>query len=177
MALKTLHFVPGLSRTPFLFFPRYLTNIFPKHILQKEKVSRIGNMKISKVDPGKLVDSFSPRAGPVRLNMTTMHRTNIAMRQATSAVPKTMLNNLFPCKQINTSTSLRRPSAWIQQHRQTLYSTLPLSKLNWIWYRTLSNKVVARHMPTVIVLHSLPTQIWQVQLGRPPLKSKVSSSA
>ena len=30
MALKTFHFVPGLSRTPSLFFPRYLTNIFSK---------------------------------------------------------------------------------------------------------------------------------------------------
>ena len=28
MALKTFHFVPGLSRTPLLFFPRYFTNIF-----------------------------------------------------------------------------------------------------------------------------------------------------
>ena len=28
MALKTFHFVPGLSRTPLLFFLRYLTNIF-----------------------------------------------------------------------------------------------------------------------------------------------------
>ena len=30
MALKTLHFVQGLSRTPLLFIPRYLTNIFRK---------------------------------------------------------------------------------------------------------------------------------------------------
>ena len=28
MAFKTLHFVPGLSRTPLLFIPRFLTNIF-----------------------------------------------------------------------------------------------------------------------------------------------------
>ena len=28
MALKTFHFVPGLSRTPLLFIPRYLTNVF-----------------------------------------------------------------------------------------------------------------------------------------------------
>ena len=30
MALKTLHFVKGLSRTPLLFIPRYYTNIFSK---------------------------------------------------------------------------------------------------------------------------------------------------
>ena len=58
MDLKTLHFVPGLSRTPLLFIPRSLTNIFFKNMLQKEK-SR--ELEISKVDPGKLVDSFSPR--------------------------------------------------------------------------------------------------------------------
>ena len=34
MALKTLHFVQGLSRTPLLFIPRYLTNIIFKNILQ-----------------------------------------------------------------------------------------------------------------------------------------------
>ena len=65
MALKTLHFVPGLSRTPLLFIPRYLTNLFFQHILQKETISRNENLKISKVDPGRLVDSFSPRDGPV----------------------------------------------------------------------------------------------------------------
>jgi len=32
MAFKTLHFVQGLSRTPLLFIPRYLTNIFPGNI-------------------------------------------------------------------------------------------------------------------------------------------------
>ena len=37
MALKTLHFVQGLSRTPLLFIPRYLTNVFFKNILQKQK--------------------------------------------------------------------------------------------------------------------------------------------
>ena len=37
MALKTFHIVPGLSRTALSFIPRYLTNIFSKHILQKEK--------------------------------------------------------------------------------------------------------------------------------------------
>ena len=65
MAFKTIHFIPGLSRTPLSFIPRYLTNIFFEHILQKQQISRIENLKISKVDPGKFVDSFSPRDGPV----------------------------------------------------------------------------------------------------------------
>ena len=38
MALKTLHFVQGLSRTPLLFIPRYLTNKMFTHILQKENL-------------------------------------------------------------------------------------------------------------------------------------------
>ena len=37
MALKTFHIVQGLSTTPLLFIPRYLTNIFFEHILQKGK--------------------------------------------------------------------------------------------------------------------------------------------
>jgi len=40
MALKTIHFVQGLSRTPLLFIPRYLTNILSKQILQNNKKSR-----------------------------------------------------------------------------------------------------------------------------------------
>ena len=55
MALKTIHFVQGLSRTPLLFIPRYITNIFFKHILQQQKISRIGNLKICKSkNPGSL---------------------------------------------------------------------------------------------------------------------------
>jgi len=43
MVLKTFHFVPGLSRTPLLFIPRYLTNIFfRKYVLKKIKT---GNRK------------------------------------------------------------------------------------------------------------------------------------
>ena len=38
MALKTFHFVQGLSRTPLLFIPRYLTNIFSENSLQKENL-------------------------------------------------------------------------------------------------------------------------------------------
>ena len=37
MALKTFHIVQGPSRTPLLFFPRYLTTRFPKHIWQHKK--------------------------------------------------------------------------------------------------------------------------------------------
>ena len=48
MALKTLHFVQGPSRTPVLFIPRYLTNIFSGNILQIEESSnnrKYGNLK------------------------------------------------------------------------------------------------------------------------------------
>ena len=45
MDLKTFHFVQGRSRTPLLFIPRYLTNIFSENMLQKEQISRIGNLK------------------------------------------------------------------------------------------------------------------------------------
>ena len=50
MALKTLHIVQGLSRTPLLFIPRYYTNIFFKNILQKEKLEnrKSENLKIQK---------------------------------------------------------------------------------------------------------------------------------
>ena len=37
MALKTFRFVQGLSRTPLLFIPRYLTNKLFDNILQKDK--------------------------------------------------------------------------------------------------------------------------------------------
>ena len=43
MALKTLNFVQGLSRTPLLFIPRYYTNIIFENMLQTEKISRIDN--------------------------------------------------------------------------------------------------------------------------------------
>ena len=45
MALQTLHFVQGLSRTPLLFIPRYLTNIIFENIFPR-KISRIENLKI-----------------------------------------------------------------------------------------------------------------------------------
>ena len=40
MALKTLHFVQGPSRTLLLFIPRYRTNIFFENILQIEEISK-----------------------------------------------------------------------------------------------------------------------------------------
>ena len=51
MALKTVHFVQDLSRTPLLFIPRYLTIIFFKNNSQKENLE---NLAISKIDHGKL---------------------------------------------------------------------------------------------------------------------------
>ena len=41
-------FVQGLSRTPLLFIPRYLTHIFSKIILQKDKISIIENLELQK---------------------------------------------------------------------------------------------------------------------------------
>jgi hypothetical protein len=56
MAIKTFHIVQGLSMTPLLFIPRYLTNIYVKHIFGKnKKQSRIDNLKIWKSEnPGSL---------------------------------------------------------------------------------------------------------------------------
>ena len=60
MALKTIRFVQGLSRTPLLFIPRYLTNMFSKYMLQKTKISRIKNPKIWKSkNPGSLTGARS----------------------------------------------------------------------------------------------------------------------
>ena len=36
MALKAFHIVHALSRTPLLFIPRYLTNIFPERFLRNK---------------------------------------------------------------------------------------------------------------------------------------------
>jgi len=52
IAIRTIHFVQGLSRTPLLFIPRYLTTIFPKRISQNKKQQldnrKSGNQKIQK---------------------------------------------------------------------------------------------------------------------------------
>ena len=50
MALETLHFVQGLSRTPLLFIPRYLTNLFFENIFQKQNLEnrQSENLKFQK---------------------------------------------------------------------------------------------------------------------------------
>ena len=50
MASNTLHFVQGLSRTPLLFIPRYLTNIMFENISpkQKSRESKIWKSEMSK---------------------------------------------------------------------------------------------------------------------------------
>ena len=63
MALKTFNFVQGLSRTPLLLFldisPTYLKT---KHFVKTNNIE-IENLKISKIDPGKLeVASFRTAA-------------------------------------------------------------------------------------------------------------------
>ena len=60
MAFKTFHIVQGLSRTPFLFFPRSLTTRFFNNILQKERISKIENLNIWKSkNPGSLTSAQS----------------------------------------------------------------------------------------------------------------------
>ena len=58
-------FCPGSLQDTFIIY----SSISHQHIFQKclakRKISKIENLEISKVDPGKLVDSFSPRDGPV----------------------------------------------------------------------------------------------------------------
>ena len=61
LEMAFIRIVQGLSRAPLLFIPRYLTNIFSEHMFARKK----RELTISKVDPGKLDDSFSPRDGPV----------------------------------------------------------------------------------------------------------------
>jgi hypothetical protein len=50
MALKTIHFVQGLSRTPLLFIPRYLTNIFSKYFPKRKQLEnrKSENLKFQK---------------------------------------------------------------------------------------------------------------------------------
>ena len=58
-------FCPGSLRDTFIIYSSISHQHIFKNILQKEKISMIGILEISKVDPGKLDDSFSPRDGPV----------------------------------------------------------------------------------------------------------------
>ena len=50
MALKTLHFVQGLSRTPLLSIPRYLTNIILENISPQKYIEnrKSENLKFQK---------------------------------------------------------------------------------------------------------------------------------
>ena len=57
MASKTLHIVEGLSRTPLLFIPRYLTNIFFEN-MSPIFFSIIENLKIRNFkNPGSLTSA------------------------------------------------------------------------------------------------------------------------
>ena len=63
MALKTFHFVQGLSRTPLLFIPRYYTNIIFKNDLPNKKDSIIENLEIWKSkNPGSLTGAQATEA-------------------------------------------------------------------------------------------------------------------
>ena len=62
-------FCPGSLQDTFIIY----SSISHQHNFQTyvaKKKSVIGNLEISKVDPGKLVDSFSPRDGPVLLSFS-----------------------------------------------------------------------------------------------------------
>ena len=49
MTLTTLHFVQGLSRTPLLFVPRYLTTRFPKNCFFDNSGWNWGGLEVSRV--------------------------------------------------------------------------------------------------------------------------------
>ena len=68
MTLKTFHFVPGLSRTPLLFFPRYLTNIFLQNISLKKQISKNENQQNLKNRSWKVRWFVFARDGPVNEN-------------------------------------------------------------------------------------------------------------
>ena len=54
MAFKTLHFVQGFSRTPLLFIPRYLTNIFSKILSKKKNLENRKSENLTFQKPGSL---------------------------------------------------------------------------------------------------------------------------
>ena len=70
MALKTIHFVQGLSRTPLLFIPRYYTNICFEKILQNKKISRIENLGIWKSKKPRFTNR-SPEKGIKKVAIST----------------------------------------------------------------------------------------------------------
>ena len=66
MASKTLYIVQGLSRTPLLFIPRYLTNLFFQTYFQKENLEnrksenlKFRNFQLTNKCPEKL-DFLNP---------------------------------------------------------------------------------------------------------------------
>ena len=77
MTFKTFHIVQGLSRTPLLFIPRYLTSRFFKIILQKNKNlenHKSENMKIPKprftnMSPERLLKPWFRQISPTRYRM------------------------------------------------------------------------------------------------------------
>ena len=60
-------FCPGSIQDTFIIYSSISHNHCFQHLFQKEEneKSKSGNLEISKVDPGKLDDSFFPRDGPV----------------------------------------------------------------------------------------------------------------
>ena len=103
MASKTLHIVPGLSRTPLLFIPRYLTNIFFKNISQKEQSlehrksghlkNRSWKVKVSSfVSAGTVSGGLRPTPPP-RLAPSYENRTQNRERKN--------MNDCICCKQIS----------------------------------------------------------------------------
>ena len=68
------------------------SSISHQHIFQtyfaKRKISRVGHLKISKVDPGKLVDSFSPRDGPVYLPLRWRQELSVGVHGGNSATAR-----------------------------------------------------------------------------------------
>ena len=60
-------FCPGSLQDTFIIYSSISHQQISRTYFAKIKISRIDNLEISKVDPGKLDDSFSPRDGPVSL--------------------------------------------------------------------------------------------------------------
>ena len=62
---RNLPFCPGSLQDTFIIY----SSISHQHMFQKYFAKKkhwiVENLEILKVDPGKLVDSFSPRDGPV----------------------------------------------------------------------------------------------------------------
>ena len=97
MVLKTFHFVPGLSRTPLLFIPRYLTNIFPEHILQKENIEnhKSENLEIPKPRFTNRSPAYCRTGTPIELNMRTSDSGPPNHRNLMQQIQKTVVFHYF----------------------------------------------------------------------------------